>query len=204
MNALRRMLMPGPEGCPKGLASLEVRTQAVRANHDTCPLYPQREDRAAGTAISSDPHDTSSRSLWLPVRRGGKRRPQRCLSVKDTESDITVTSFCKQAFLHCRLAEESHTPPPAPRGVDTWRSPSTAANAGAQRRRFPTGVRAPGPGAGAGTRAECTCQPPLFLSSSLPFRTLALKARWSAVLQGVPPAGLPCVFFIILLKLPVF
>nr|XP_045370137.1 uncharacterized protein LOC105066271 isoform X1 [Camelus bactrianus] len=83
MNALRRMLMPGPEGCPKGLASLEVRTQAVRANHDTCPLYPQREDRAAGTAISSDPHDTSSRSLWLPVRRGGKRRPQRCLSVKD-------------------------------------------------------------------------------------------------------------------------
>nr|XP_045370140.1 uncharacterized protein LOC105066271 isoform X3 [Camelus bactrianus] len=102
MNALRRMLMPGPEGCPKGLASLEVRTQAVRANHDTCPLYPQREDRAAGTAISSDPHDTSSRSLWLPVRRGGKRRPQRCLSVKDTESDITVTSFCKQAFLHCR------------------------------------------------------------------------------------------------------
>nr|XP_031321600.1 uncharacterized protein LOC116157144 isoform X4 [Camelus dromedarius] len=101
MNALRRMLMPGPEGCPKGLASLEVRTQAVRANHDTCPLCPQREDRAAGTAISSDPHDTSSRSLWLPVRRGGKRRPQRCLSVKDTESDITVTSFCKQAFLHC-------------------------------------------------------------------------------------------------------
>ncbi|EPY87077.1 hypothetical protein CB1_000273020 [Camelus ferus] len=60
----------------------QVRTQAVRANHDTCPLCPQREDRAAGTAISSDPHDTSSRSLWLPVRRGGKRRPQRCLSVK--------------------------------------------------------------------------------------------------------------------------